>query len=83
MVYGSYDLILDNHEQIYAFIRTLDDNRLLVILNFSQDTSLFELPEEISFKNKKLIISNYPLDPKENIRNLPLQPYEARVYLLW
>ena len=83
MVYGSYDLILDNHEQIYAFIRTLDDNRLLVILNFSQDTPLFELPEEISFTNKKLIISNYPLNPKENIRNLPLQPYEARVYLLW
>ena len=35
VVYGSYDLILPEHEQIYAFTRTLDDERLLVVLNFS------------------------------------------------
>ena len=41
MVYGSYDLILPEHEQIYAFTRTLEDERLLVILNFSKDTPVF------------------------------------------
>ena len=34
IVYGTYDLILDSHEEIYAFTRTLDEDRLLVILNF-------------------------------------------------
>ena len=44
IVYGTYDLILDDHPQIYAFTRTLDDDRLLVILNFSGDAPVFELP---------------------------------------
>ena len=42
MVYGTYDLILDDHPQIYAFTRTLDDDRLLVILNFSGDAPVFD-----------------------------------------
>ena len=35
IVYGRYDLLLADHEQIYAFTRTLEDERLLVILNFT------------------------------------------------
>jgi alpha-glucosidase len=35
VVYGKYDLILESHKEIYAFTRTLLDERLLVILNFS------------------------------------------------
>ena len=48
MVYGTYDLILDDHPQIYAFTRTLDDDRLLVILNFSGDTPVFVLPDHLA-----------------------------------
>ena len=35
IVYGRYDLILEAHGEIYAFTRTLEDDRLLVILNFT------------------------------------------------
>ncbi len=80
MVYGAYDLILADHEQIYAFTRTLEDKRLLVILNFSSDAPQFILPEEISFQKSELIISNYPVAAEENVRQFPLRPYEARVY---
>lgn len=34
-VYGTYDLLLDDHQEMYGFTRTFEDNRLLVILNFS------------------------------------------------
>ncbi|MCB9098601.1 MAG: alpha-glucosidase [Anaerolineales bacterium] len=82
IVYGRYDLILDDHEEIYAFTRTLDDDRLLVILNFRETTPLFSLPAEIQFTGQELLISNYAVDAAEAIRSLTLRPFEARVYRL-
>ena len=82
VVYGRYDLLLPDHPQIYAFTRTLDNDRLLVILNFSAETPVFELPGSVSFGGKDLLISNYAVDPANDIRRLVLRPYEARVYRL-
>jgi oligo-1,6-glucosidase len=82
MVYGVYDQILDAHEQVYAFTRTLADDRLLVVLNFSADTPVFALPTHISFATTELLISNYEVDSAESIRLLTLRPYEARAYRL-
>ena len=82
MVYGTYDLILADHPQIYAFTRTLDDDRLLVILNFSGDTPVFDLPAGLSFSGKRLLVGNYPVDEAEAIDRVALRPYEARVYRL-
>jgi oligo-1,6-glucosidase len=82
VVYGTYDLILDAHEQIYAFTRTLGDDRLLVMLNFSKDTPVFALPTDIRFAEAELLIGNYSVDPPEDIRQLTLRPFEARVYHL-
>jgi oligo-1,6-glucosidase len=82
IVYGKYDLILDAHEEIYAFTRTLQDDRLLVLLNFTPDTPIFALPTHISFADKELLISNYEVDAAEDIRLLTLRPFEARVYRL-
>jgi oligo-1,6-glucosidase len=82
IVYGTYDLLLPDHEQIYAFTRTLQDQRLLVILNFSAETPLFELPEDIPVSGAELLIGNYAVDPAEDISNFHLKPYEARVYQL-
>jgi oligo-1,6-glucosidase len=82
IVYGRYELMLDAHEQIYAYTRTLDKERLLVMLNFSADTPVFALPTHIEFTNKALLISNYPIDREEGIDLLTLRPFEARVYCL-
>ena len=82
VVYGTYDLILSSHEEIYAFTRTLDEDRLLVILNFTRNTPLFILPKNISFSSRELLISNYDVDVNENIHQITLRPYEARVYRL-
>jgi oligo-1,6-glucosidase len=82
IVYGAYDLILDEHQQIYAFTRTLANERLLVMLNFTKDTPVFALPTHVPVGDKELLISNYTVDPSEDIRLLTLRPYEARVYRL-
>jgi len=80
IVYGSYELILPEHAQIYAFTRTLGEERLLVILNFSQEPVVFTLPGDFEYSRASLLIGNYPVDPAGDIRSLTLQPYEARVY---
>jgi oligo-1,6-glucosidase len=82
IVYGRYDLILESHREIYAFTRTLEDDRLLVILNFTKNKPVFELPSSVVFSDKELLIGNYAVDPVEDIRLLTLRPYEARVYKL-
>ena len=79
IVYGTYDLILDDdkdiYADIYAYIRTLGDEKLIVYCNFSENTREVELPEE--FVNKKVLISNYS-DAKVN-HKITLRPYEAIV----
>jgi oligo-1,6-glucosidase len=82
IVRGTYDLLLADDAQIYAFTRSWQDERLLVILNFSADTPVFALPPEVTFADNELLISNYPVDPAEAIHELPLRAFEARVYRL-
>ena len=75
IVYGTYDLILDDDKDIYAYIRTLGDERLIVYCNFSENTREVELPEE--FTDGKILISNYN-DAKVS-EKITLRPYEAIV----
>ncbi|AJS61265.1 glycoside hydrolase family 13 protein [Paenibacillus sp. IHBB 10380] len=81
IVYGEYRLILPLHPDIYAYTRTLGNEQLLVILNFFERESVFELPNDLDMGSiGKLLISNYPIGSGNNLESLPLRPYEARVY---
>lgn len=82
IVYGRYDLLLAEDKQIYAYTRTLGDETLLVVCNFSEDTPLFQLPHDINYQSAKLLISNYTCDKAGAIGTFTLKPYEARVYQL-
>ncbi|WP_340393792.1 alpha-glucosidase [Paenibacillus sp. FSL E2-0190] len=78
MAYGEYKLLLPEHEDIYAYTRTLDDEKWLVLLNFNEVPQTVDLSAELS-KVTELIIGNYP--DNAPTREL-LRPYEARVYRL-
>ncbi|GAW29438.1 alpha-glucosidase [Carboxydocella sp. ULO1] len=79
-VYGTYDLLLPEDEQIYAYTRTMGEEKLLVVLNFSAATPLFTMPAELErFSQRQLLIVNYPVNDEES-REFRLRPYEARVY---
>ncbi|AJS59951.1 glycoside hydrolase family 13 protein [Paenibacillus sp. IHBB 10380] len=82
IVYGKYELLLADNEQIYAFTRSLNDEKLLIICNFSEEQALFKLPNDIKFSDKELLIANYEVNPDEEIAAFSLKPYEARVYQL-
>ncbi|MBG9752218.1 oligo-1,6-glucosidase [Bacillus thuringiensis] len=81
VVYGSYDLILENNPSIFAYVRTDGDEKLLVIANFTADESVFEMPEDISYSESELFIHNYDVEIG-SIDNITLRPYEAMVFKL-
>ena len=81
LVYGTYDLILESHEQVYAFTRTLQDDRVLVLLNFTSDPAVAALPSHLEpWAPEELLIGNYPDASGADIRMATLLPWEARVY---
>jgi oligo-1,6-glucosidase len=82
IVYGDYRLLLEDDEHIWAYLRTLDHDGLLVVLNFFEDEVDFGLPKEVQYKEADLLISNYDVHNPENIEQIHLRPYEARVYKL-
>lgn len=82
LVHGSYELILAEHEQIYANLRTLGDDRLLVVCNVSGQQPDCALPAAITFSTAQPLIANYPVDPTQDIRSLQLRPWEAPVHRL-
>ncbi len=75
IVYGTYDLLLADDTDIYAYERTLGEEKLIVFCNFSENTREVQLPEE--FVNGEVLIANYS-DASADA-NLTLRPYEAIV----
>ena len=75
IVYGTYDLLLPESEEIYAYTRTLGDEKLLVACNFTAKEVSFDMPEE--FLGGEILIGNY--EDAEIEKNVKLQPYEAVV----
>ena len=82
IVYGTYDLILEDNPSIYAYTRTLGDEKLVVICNFTEEETTFNLPESITFNSAEVLIGNYESRENDTLSSLELKPFEARVYLL-
>ncbi|WP_156288213.1 glycoside hydrolase family 13 protein [Oceanobacillus salinisoli] len=76
LIYGNYDLILENHNQIYAYTRTYEGEQVLVMSNLFAEAVDFNLPESLKECEKELLLNNYDSEFEE----LRLRPYEARVY---
>lgn len=74
MVYGDYELLLPNDENIYAYTRTYQDKTWLVICNFYKNSVEFSLNG-----TGKVLISNYE-NSCTDLKNGRLRPYEAVIY---
>lgn len=79
LVYGKYDLLQAEHPDIYAYTRTLNDEKVLVLLNFTNHESKIELPE-IKMILEPLINNYKTVDATE--KTIILQPYQAILFKL-
>ncbi|HEY9575676.1 MAG TPA: alpha-glucosidase [Lachnospiraceae bacterium] len=76
IVYGHYDLLLPEDENLYVYERSWEDKKMLVACNFSEETVAFDFAE---YKEGQVLIQNY----KDNdYAEGKLRPYEAVVILL-
>jgi trehalose-6-phosphate hydrolase len=77
---GDFQILLEEHPEIFAYLRNGNNEKLLIVNNFYGKTTRLELPE---FANTQAVVllSNYP-DSPENLANCTLRPYESIVYLL-
>ncbi|WLR57027.1 alpha-glucosidase [Mesobacillus subterraneus] len=79
IVHGSYDILVPEDENIYVYTRTLDSQKLLVLLNFTKEEQRFDVPDELQGKKHEILISNYD-SSAEYGSAITLKPYEAIVY---
>lgn len=80
IVYGDYSPVCEEHERIYAYTRSYQGQRLLVLLNFFGQDAQMELPQGMEVSNAQLLLSNY--EGGQLGAQVKLRPYEAQVWLL-
>jgi oligo-1,6-glucosidase len=82
LVYGTYRLLLKDSEEVYAYSRTFEQERYLILLSFTTATTTVQI-DEIDFSKADLLISNETLANSQTLSNsFTLKPYQAAVYML-
>ncbi len=72
LIYGEFELLAPDSEQLFAYRRSDADHEFLIFLNFSSDT--LRLEEKVEWDKYELVKSNY-VDSGEL-----LNPWECRIY---
>ena len=76
LVYGNYKIIQEEHQTIYAYSRTLDDEQMTILLNFSESESSISLP---NFDHSKEVLINNYNEFSVDKDTITLKPYQAVV----
>lgn len=72
-VYGKYTLLDRENPNVFAYIRELEGKKILVLLNFSEKKSAFNIG--FSTSKSKIILDNYT--GTKNLKKNILRPFEA------
>ncbi|TKV57371.1 alpha-glucosidase [Nakamurella flava] len=77
---GDFTMLLADHDQIYAFVRSEPGTALLVLANMSNETAVADqIPDAAEWERAEVLLTNAP-SPEPSQPRLSLQPWEARVY---
>lgn len=83
LVYGSYSPILNSHNQMFCYQRQLENQTMLILLNFSDKKAEVMLPEKFTGRKATLLISTESTDEGKTFADtMTFKPYEGRVYML-
>ena len=66
---GSFTLLCPEDEKIFAYTRDTEEEHILVVCNFSDETLTFDVPD--NFWNTEMLINNYEEESPK------LRPYES------
>ena len=79
LIYGRYDMILEEDEKIYAYTRTLDNDKYVVIVNLSDEEALYKY-DDLDLIYENLMLANYKVREHGILKEVVLKPYEAILY---
>jgi oligo-1,6-glucosidase len=74
LIFGSYRDISGSNPHVYAYLRATQASKMIVILNFSDEPSEYQLPTDLSWR--QTVITNTadaPIASSASIRLLPWQ----------
>ena len=74
MVYGTYQLLFPEDEDLYIYTRTLEEEKWLIVCNFHEKTRKFRCK-----RAGQVMLSNYADTPATE-KIAELRPYEAVIY---
>ncbi|MCP9495755.1 MAG: alpha-glucosidase [Pyrinomonadaceae bacterium MAG19_C2-C3] len=77
LIYGDYVDLDPQHPTIFVFTRTLEADKYLVLLNFSNDDTTYKLP--VNMRIEQLLISNLREQDKPSLF-INLKGWEASLY---
>lgn len=75
MVYGKYEALLEDCEELFVYTRTYQNEKLLVVCSFCDHETVFTIPDE--FLDMPCLISN--TGRKYDRKEITLEAYEAFV----
>ncbi len=78
---GSYQIVDEKNPDIYAYTRSDEKQKLLVVCSFSESPITYKIPESLRVLPRELLLSNDAASETEDSTTLRLAPYGARVYL--
>ncbi|MCZ8537340.1 alpha-glucosidase [Paenisporosarcina quisquiliarum] len=78
--YGTYDLLLPDHEFVYAYSRTLGDEQVIVISNLGATSVSVDKMAERAFEFDNLLLTNKDVQPHEAMHSFEMAPFETRIY---
>lgn len=81
LVYGEFRLLLPEHHAVFAYERTGEGGRILVVCNFYEEEQDVLFPEYAKKYKAAILLSNY-CDSTTKICHIRLRPYEAIMYTL-
>ncbi|MCR8660191.1 glycoside hydrolase family 13 protein [Paenibacillus endoradicis] len=79
LVYGRYELLLPENEQVYVYTREFNGEKAIVIVNMFDKEANISLPEELDENQYDLILTN-AVNEEKFAMSMSLKPFEARVY---
>lgn len=77
---GVYELLDADNEQVYTYLRRGENETLVVLANFTEETIMYRLGDEWKEKEGRLLLSNYETAPETFSGEITLEPYGAYVY---
>ncbi|WP_276540374.1 alpha,alpha-phosphotrehalase [Salipaludibacillus agaradhaerens] len=81
VTYGDYQLLLENDDRLFVYVRSYNDEKLLVINHFYDGETQCQLPNDLDVKSYEatLLLTNYE-ENKVLSKTMSIKPYESLVY---